>query len=263
MNKYWKIVLFFSLAFGSLLYWWNNALCCGIPVSIKESEKDLFPPHAGIMGFSVNLHEIDYPIMEERIGKFQSNNNVDGLLKPLCFNFGYQRYRNIVEIDMFGGFNRLGDFMDEDHNFSVDLIRALFWYRRVMLISRKIDRLRILPGVGIGYSTARAYISMSEVIAEERRDLYNDETVRVYESPLLESSRISVGTGIRVEFRVVKWKKGKSGQNGAIYLGFDYRYYFDDMRAKTVNEGDIFFPGGSEFEIAGHCFAVDFKWYIY
>ena len=255
MKRNQKLIISLLVMTGFFWILGDNAYCSKGGEYVEGGNEDLFPPdHGGSMGVGVFIQDINYTEIENRIGDFQDNNKIEGEVPELRLNLGYQRYRNLFECEMFVGWSTLDNFIDEHHSLDMVAFRSLIWYRRIIKLSNRFNRLHILPGAGIGYASVKATISYSEKISEER--------TRSGSEDLLKSSRISWAAGIRTEVRLVKWKN-KNNSNSAIYLGVDYRYFFDDMQAKTVNEGDIFFPGGSEFKIAGNCFAIDLQFYFY
>jgi hypothetical protein len=199
--------------------------------------------------------DIKHSAIESRLADFQSNTELSGG-PHAAFLVGVRRHATRLELDIYVARNDLADFLDPDHYFYVLGGQVLLWYRRELPIELGPLKAGILPGVGIGYSSAIATVGCD---ADHCR--YKDNgTIKYLETDLLEAGALTFGLGVRLELELFGRQSRLGTRRHSFDLGMDYSYRFPDMSAKSINEGDIFFPTPTEFAVSGHYIALGLQY---
>lgn len=199
--------------------------------------------------------DIKHSAIESRLADFQSNTELSGGPYP-SFLVGVRRHATRLELDIYIARNDLADFLDPDHYFYVVGGQVLLWYRREIPIELGALKAGLLPGAGIGYSSAIATVGCDADHCQ-----YEDNgTIKYLETDLLEAGALTFGLGVRLELKLFGRQSRLGTRRHSIDLGIDYSYRFPDMSAKTINEGDVFFPTPTEFAVSGHYIALGLQY---
>jgi hypothetical protein len=192
-------------------------------------------PYTG--GFRLQLFSSDatHTAIEQRLGAFQEDTDLPlPLYVVLALAFG--RGHNIGEVEGAWGTTKRS-FLDDEHTFEVNEFYAMLWYRRLVPV---IGRVRLLPGAAIGYTWPYAKVHESDSSADGAESPTNENT------KILSGSGVTYAAGVELEIGLF------TDAQGGLFLNLDYRYRFGPkISASTPNDGEIFFPGGSEFDFEG------------
>ncbi len=188
--------------------------------------------------FLYGLIRTDQPMIQSRLADFQFGNTELSKATPWALLLGYQRYSNRLEVELLVVSHHLDGFLSAENEFYIDTCHLLLWYRRDFHFRLGRAWASLLPGAGIGYSSATAAVGSAGLDAVE----------------VLEASETTYGLGVRFDLQLVHGQGTKG--HSFIDMILDYSYRFDDMPAKTINEGEFFFPTPTEFALQGHYLAL-------
>jgi len=156
---------------------------------------------------------------------------------------GSSRSHNYGEAEFAYVFGSDTKFMDNDHYLEVQEWFVTLWYRRLVPIFWGFN---FAPGAGAGYSWARVNVGKEGPSEADSPDELGAST------SVLSGSDLMFVAGMQTDVKLHEWGTGE-----VLYLNFDYRYRLKrEYTTSFKNDGDIFFPNGSELEFDGHYFGV-------
>jgi len=215
-----------------------GCLCVAINVDAQESNP------TGVARFHFDYGDVVHTAIEDRIGAFQADTKLPASMSMLMsMGVGSSRSNNYGEAEFAYVFSSGLEFLDQDHYIEIQEWYAALWYRRFVPL---FYGLNLAPGAAVGYSWARANLGKEGPASGDSEDELGASTT------VLRGSDVMFAVGTQVEIQLLEWGTGET-----LYLNFDYRYRLKRRyNASTNNDGDIFFPGGSEFEFDGHYYGI-------
>lgn len=211
----------------------------GQPVILRQSSVPVQRPWGASLGVLLLRADLDHRKIEDRLSAFQEDNSIPAQW-PLGFTFAVRHRDDMLEVEWNVGFGSRMDFMDDDHMFEVTGTELFLWYRRQIGTPRPYG-ITALPGFGAGYAWLGADVGI--------RGQSQDEAAQW--TTVLSASGWQYSAGLLLVMNF------DAREDGSFQAGFDYRYRLGRvLSAGTRNDGEVFFPGGSEIDYTGHYFGV-------